>query len=127
MDQPMSPTQALLPNTPAPQAWRHAAVEAIANTEQQVLELVTVGKELSVNQQNLRRAMHPLLEETRQGQLRLTESLRQHTGPQLELVIQMVRLIEEDMFNYAHEKTRHTMLLDLHGVSGSPQETFVKK
>lgn len=122
-----SPTNALLPHTNAPQAWRHAAVEAIANTEQQVLDLVVAGKELSVSQQNLRRSFQPLMEETRHGQLRLTETLRQQINPQLETVIQLVKMIEEDMFDYAHEKTRHTMLLDLHGVSGSPQETFTKK
>ena len=119
----LTSTEALLPASPAPQVWRHAAVEAIAHTEAQMIDLVAAGKELSVAQQNLRRSLLPLLEEAHGGQLKLAESLRASTGPAVEAVVQLVKTIEEEMFNYAHEKTRHTMLLDLHGVSGSPVET----
>jgi hypothetical protein len=78
-----------------------------------MLEMKNSVKGLNSSQGALNRALEPLLEECEQGQGRLRDGTIGQCNALMESCMGMIKSVEATMFDYAHEKARNAMLLDL--------------
>ena len=86
-----------------------------------MLEMKNSVKRLNSSQSALNRSLEPLLEESEMGQRRLQEGILKISNQHMEACMAMIKNVEATMFDYAHEKARNAMLLDL-VQNGAPEE-----
>ena len=92
---------------------KRALCENTRHGERSLLEMKNAVKKLNVSQRALQHATEPLVDEGEGGQRRLQENTLKQTNQLMEACVGLSKAVEAAMFDYAHEKARNAMLLEL--------------